>query len=165
MTFLEKFDNFCRRISDWFEWVGVAALLVMMSITSIDVVGAKVFGRPVYGAIDIVMLSQLVAMSFAIAAALILGRHIQVEFFFVMLPKRVQAVVDSIINLFGLLLFVLIIWRLCVLGYSYQTGGEWTATARIPLYPFAYSAAIASIPVCLIFILQFLQAMAKVVKR
>ena len=165
MSALEKFEKFNRRLSDWFEWIGLAGFLVMMFITCIDVIGAKLFLLPVFGVIDIVMLSQVVAISFAAAAALILGRHISVEFFMVMLPRRVRALIDIIIHLLGLTLFIVIIWRLCVYGYLLQTGGEESATARIPLAPFAYSIALASIPVCLVFLLEFLNAIVRMAKR
>jgi TRAP-type C4-dicarboxylate transport system permease small subunit len=165
MMFLDKFEKFNRLLSSWFEWVGLAGLLVVMFITCIDVIGAKLFFRPVLGALDIVMLSQLVAISFATSFALILGRHIRVEFFVARLPRRAQAVIDSIIFLLGLALFILIIWRLCVYGYSLQTGGEVGATALIPLYPFAYGIALASIPVCLVFLLEFLDSLTRIVRR
>ena len=165
MAFLPKFDKFNRLISGWFEWIGLAGLLTMMLVTCIDVIGAKLFRTPVLGAIDIVMLSQVVAISFATASALILGRHVCVEFFMVLLPKRSQAVIDSIICLLGLSLFILIVWRLCAYGYSFQVGGEESATARIPLYPFAYGVALAGIPVCLIFLYQFFKAIERLVKK
>jgi TRAP-type C4-dicarboxylate transport system permease small subunit len=156
-----KFENFNRQLSDWCEWIGLAALLLMMAITCIDVVGAKVFLRPVLGAIDIVQLSQIVAISFAAGMTLILGRHIQVEFFFNLLPRPVQAISDSVVHLLGLGLFIMIVWRLFVLGRSFQTTGEYTATAYIPLYPFAYAIALACIPVCLVLLLDFLKSLTK----
>ena len=165
MTVLDKCEEFIRLVSSWYEWVGLAGLLMVMLITCIDVIGAKVFLRPVFGAIDIVMLSQAVAISFAAAFTLILGKHIQVEFFVIMLPRRARSVIDSIISLLGLTLFIMIIWRLCLYGYSLQTGGEVSATARIPLYPFAYGIALASIPVCLIFSLQFLKSLTRIAKK
>lgn len=165
MTALEKFEKSNRRISGWLEWIGLIGLLVMMFITCIDVIGAKLFLRPVLGAIDIVMLAQLVAISFAVASTLILDRHVQVEFFVILLPERVQAVIDSIIHLLGLSLFILITWRLCVHGYSLQTGNEVSPTALIPLSLFAYGIALASIPVCLVFLQRFFNAIVRVVKR
>jgi TRAP-type C4-dicarboxylate transport system permease small subunit len=158
---LDKFERVNRRLSSWFEWIGLAAMLVMMAITCIDVVGAKVFRCPLLGAIDIVMLVQIVAIAFAASMALILGRHIQVEFFFNLLPRRAQAVIDSIVLLLGLGLFMVIMWRLSVLGHLLQTAGDYSATIRIPYYPFAYGIALASIPVCLVFLLEFLKSLTK----
>ena len=162
---LDKIEKLNRRLSGWFEWIGLAGLLLMMVTTCIDVVGAKVFHWRLFGAIDIVMLSQLVAISFATSMALILGQHIRVEFFFNMWSRRTQAVINSVVLLLGLGLFMMIIWRLCVLGYSFQTSGEYSATAHIPYYPFAYGVALASIPVCLVFLLEFLKSIRRIVQR
>ena len=88
MLFRYKLDKFNRLVSSWFEWIALAAFLMMMFITCVDVIGAKLFRTPVLGAIDMVMLAQVVAISFTTASALIFGRHVCVEFFMVMLPKR-----------------------------------------------------------------------------
>lgn len=137
----------------------------MMVITCIDVVGAKVFQWRLFGAIDIVQLSQIVAISFAASMTLILGRHIQVEFFVTRFPRRIQAVINSLIFLLGLGLFVLIIWRLCVIGYSFKASGEHSATASIPYYPFAFAIALASLPVCFVLLQGFLKSIRGVVQR
>jgi TRAP-type C4-dicarboxylate transport system permease small subunit len=162
---LDKIEKFNGRLSGWFEWLGMAGLLLMMLVTIIDVIGAKLFGSPLLGAIDWVRVFQSVAIAFACAATLIIGRHVKVEFFVARLPKRAQAVIESIVLLLGLGLFVLIIWRLCVLGYSMQAVGEVSATAHIPRCLPAYGIALASIPVCLIFLQKFLSSLIRVVKR
>ena len=164
MAFLEKFDGFNRRLSGWFEWVGLFGLLAMMAITCIDVIGAKIFRSPLYGALDIVVLSQIIAVSCATAFVLILGRHISVEFFMMLLPERLRALIDTVISFFGMTFFVLISWRLCVYGYSLQVGGEVSATIRIPLYPFAYGIAVASIPVSLIFLANIFKSIYRISK-
>ena len=158
---LDRFERFNRRVSDWCEWLALAALLLMMVITCIDVVGAKVFRWRLLGALDYVMLLQTVAIAFAAGMALILGRHIRVEFFLKLLPERAQKVINSVVILIGLGLFILIIWRLFELGHSFQTSGEYSPTAYIPLYPFAYGIALASIPLCLVLLLEFLKSLTK----
>jgi TRAP-type C4-dicarboxylate transport system permease small subunit len=156
---LDKFDRFNRRISEWCSWLGVAAMLLMMVVTCVDVIGAKVFRWRLLGAIDIVMLSQIVAISSAAGLALILGRHIQVEFFYNILPKSAQKVVNCFVLLLGLGLFMVIIWRLLELGFSFQESGEYSPTAYIPLYPFAYAVAVACIPICSILLLEFFKTL------
>ena len=162
---LNKFGKFNRRLSGWFEGIGLTAMLVMMVITCIDVIGAKVFKSPILGALDIVQLSQIVAIAFAASMTLIIGRHIQVEFFFDLLPRRVQAVISPIILLIVFVFFIVIIWQISVLGYSFQTSGEYTATAYIPLYPFAYGVALAFIPVCLVLLVEFLKSLKQKVEK
>lgn len=165
MPVFEKFDAFNRRISFLVEWIGLAGLLLMMLITCADVVGAKMFKLPVPGALDIVMISQLLAVSFAVAASLILGRHVEVEFFVPLLPKRLQAVIDGLVNLLCLALFAVICWRLIVHGYSMQTGNEVSPTIRIPLYIFAYGAALSCVPVFLVYVQRFITSMLRIFKK
>jgi TRAP-type C4-dicarboxylate transport system permease small subunit len=162
---LDKFERFNNRVNDWFEGIALAGMLVMMAITCIDVVGAKVFRWRLFGAIDIVMLSQLVAIAFAAGMTLILRRHIQVEFFISLLPKRVQAVIDSFILMLGLGLFLAFFWRLYALGHSFQMSGEYSATIDVPYYPFAYGIALAFIPVCLTYLLEIVKAIRRIGPR
>ena len=162
---LEKFEKFNRKVSGWIEWAGFGALFLMVVLTCVDVIGAKLFLRPVFGALDVMALAQLIAISCAGAMALLVGRHVSVEFFMPLFPKRFQAISDCVVNLICLFLFVCIVWQLVVHGYHFQTGGEESMTARIPLAPFVYVSAVAMIPICLIFIQQFLSSFLKAVKK
>ena len=159
MATLERLERFNRRVSNFMEAVAAVGLLLMMVVTCVDVVGAKVFLHPLFGSIDIVELSQLVAISFTGASALILGNHVKVEFFMVMLPKRLRALVDAIIHLLGFLLFALIVWRLLAYGYSLQEAGEVSSTIRIPLYGFAYGFAVATVPLCLVLLTDMIKSL------
>jgi len=165
MGFLAGFEKHNRYAINYLEWVGAAALLTMMVVTCLDVMGAKMFLLPVPGSIDIVMLAQVVAVSFGTASALILGRHVTVEFFVILLPERVQAAVEVVVNLLGIFFFALVVWRLSVYGYYMQTGEEVSPTARIPLYPFAYGVALAAIPVCLVFLAELVNALFRMTKK
>jgi TRAP-type C4-dicarboxylate transport system permease small subunit len=162
---LEKFDRLNRKISGVVEWVGFGALFLMVVLTCVDVIGTKMFLTPVPGSLDITMLAQLIAVSFAGAMVLILGRHVSVEFFMILFPKRFQVLVDAFINLICLFFFIIIVWRLFVHGYDLQTGGEVTMTAGIPMAPFTYAAAFAMIPFCLVFLQRFLSAILSLVKH
>jgi len=158
---IEKFKKFNEMLSDWAEWVGFGAIFFMVAITCVDVLGAKLFLAPVQGSLDIMMLAQLIAISFAASKA----KHVQVDFFMVIFPRRFQALVECLIKLLCLALFVVIVWRLFTHGYHLQAGGEETPTAGIPMSPFSYASAIGIIPVCLVLIQQFISSVLGVVKN
>jgi TRAP-type C4-dicarboxylate transport system permease small subunit len=162
---LEKFTKFNETLSSWAEWVGFWAIFFMVALTCADVVGAKLFTSPVFGALDAMMMLQVIAVSFAAAMALIRNRHVAVEFFVILLPRRVQSAIECVVQLLCLGLFVLIVWRLFMHGYHLHTGGEETATAHIPMAPFAYAAALSIVPVCLVFIQQFFTSILRVIKN
>jgi TRAP-type C4-dicarboxylate transport system permease small subunit len=157
-NFIDRLDKVNLMLSQWLEWIGIAAMMLIAIITGIDVIGGKIFAWRLLGAIDIVTASQVIAMGFAVAMALIEGRHVNVEFLVNKLPNPAQRVVDVIVSLIGMALFALIIWRMIIFGASYQSTGEATATIYIPLYPLAYSIALASIPVFMIFLSSFLKS-------
>ena len=156
---LDTIERFNRRISGWFEWIALGGLLLMMVITCVDVVGAKVFRTPLLGSIDMVQLAQTVAIAFGASMALILGRHIRVEFFVKLLPQRLAAVINSIIMFLGLGLFMLLLWRMSLFGHALQTSGDYSATIHIPYYPFAYGIALATIPVCVVYLVELIRSL------
>jgi TRAP-type C4-dicarboxylate transport system permease small subunit len=165
MPVMEKFDRFNQRLSFLIEWIGLAAILLMMTITCVDVIGAKMFKTPVPGALDIVMISQSLAVAFTVSASLLLGRHVEVEFFIPLLPKTLQTFIDAFVNLLCLVLFIAICWHLFAYGYDMQTGNEVSPTIRIPLYGFAYGVAVSIIPVCLVYLHRLILSIIRIVKK
>ena len=165
MSTMERLKLVNDRLSFLVEWIGLAGILLMMLITCFDVIGAKVFLLPVPGSIDIIMISQLVAISFALAGSLILGRHVEVEFFVPLLSKPLQNIINCVVQFLGLFLFVMICWHLFVHAHSLYGGNEVSPTLRIPMYPFAYGAGFACIPVCLCYLHGFITSITRIVKK
>src|SRR3990167_2714478 len=162
---LEKFERFNEAVSRWAEWIGFGAMFFMVVLTCIDVLGSKLFRLPVPGSLDMMMLAQLIAISFAAAMTLVRNRHVSVDFFVVLLPRRAQALIDCVVQLLCLGLFVIIVWRLFDHGYHLQTGGEQTPTIQVPIAPFSYAAALATVPVCLVLAQQLLGSIIRVVRN
>jgi TRAP-type C4-dicarboxylate transport system permease small subunit len=165
MSLLSTAEKYNKRLITYLEWIGSVGLLTMMVITCVDVLGSKVFLRPIFGALDIVQLSQLVAISFGASSALIFGRHVEVEFFTIMLPERAQAAISVVVNFLGLLLFIIILWRIVIFGNYMLTGGEVSSTARIPFYPFAYGIALGTLPLCLVLLSRLITSLSRMLKK
>lgn len=156
--FLARFEQFNRSISAAAEAVALAAIVFMVVLTCVDVTGAKLFLRPVPGALDMMMMAQLVGVAFGGAAAMIEGRHIAVDFFVLLMPERPRAALAAVVHLASFLLFAIVSWRLFAHGADLQAGHEVTATAAIPVAPFAYAAALAMVPLCLVLLQAFLES-------
>jgi TRAP-type C4-dicarboxylate transport system permease small subunit len=132
---------------------------MMFLVNFIDVIGAKFFLWPLPGSVELISFSQIVAVAPAIAFALILGRHIRVEFIIDRFPKRVRAAISSISSFLSMILFVLILWQSYLYGLSLRESGEIGSTSYIPFYPFAYLIAFCCIPVCLAFLIEVLKSL------
>lgn len=160
-SFLKKLSGIHQKMSSCAQGVGVVGMVLMMVITFVDVVGSKVFLAPVFGSVDMVMIVQVVAMVFAASMTAIKGMHIRVDFFLLLMPARMRRVVESFDYLISFLFFVVLTWRFFLHAYSFQSGGEVSATARIPLFPFTYGVAVACIPIFLGYFLKFSQMIFK----
>lgn len=148
--FLERFDQFNTSLCAAAEAVALAAIVFMVVLTCADVVGAKFFLWPVPGSLDMMMMAQLIAVAFGGAATMAEGRHIAVDFFVQLLPERPRAALAALVHLASFVLFAIVSWRLFALGADLQGSHEVTATAAIPVAPFAYAAALAMVPLCLV---------------
>ena len=151
-------DSLCKVV----ENVGLVAFLFMMLLTTVDVVGAKVFLKPVPGSLDLMMLAQLISMSFALGASFVAHRHVTVEFLMPLLPKPIQKISRCLIHGLVFALFVIMSWRLFMHGFDFKAYGEVSPTIRIQLYPFVYGAAAAFIPACIAAFLNLIQSLIEV---
>ena len=149
MTGFKRFKHWNQKFSAAVEWIGLVAFVFMMLLTTVDVVGAKMFLKPVPGSLDLMMLAQLTAMGFALAASYIARRHVSVEFFVPLMPRFLQKLTALLVSLLMLFLFIVMSWQLFVYGYDLKAYGEVSPTIRIQLYPYVYGAAFAFIPACL----------------
>jgi TRAP-type C4-dicarboxylate transport system permease small subunit len=161
---LKQITRFNETVSLGFEWVGLVAFVFMMVLTTVDVIGAKLFLKPVPGSLDLMMIAQLIAMGFALSASYIGKRHVQVEFFVPLMPKTTQRISALMVQSLVLFLFIVMTWQLFVYGHDLKVYGEVSATIRIPLYPFTYAAALAFIPACLVALVKWVEAVFEVFK-
>ncbi len=162
---IERFSKFSYRLSSWFELVAILAFLGMMAGTLIDVVGSKAFHWPLPAGLEVVFFSQLIAIGGALAYSELDGRQIKVELFVDLFPKRVGAFIHVVAALLGLGLFGILIWKTFQYALSLKAINDVTATARIPLYPFALWLAICFIPLILVLIGELMKAVMEGFKK
>jgi TRAP-type C4-dicarboxylate transport system permease small subunit len=155
--------EWARRLSDVGEWIGIIGIILMVGVTCLDVIGAKLFLLPVPGAIEIVSLLQVAALVFAVAATQRRGGHISVEMFVDSFPKTIRHLTKALVSLCCLVLFTLLIYEGVGLGNEYLEAGEVTASAQIPFYPFAYLFSFALIPVFIMLLIDCIEAVKEAV--
>ena len=162
---IDRFAKFANIFSRWLNWGAGIGLVIMLGLTVADIIGIKLFKHPIPGAIELVAFLGIVVTAFAIAYTQVLRGHIQVEFFVMRLPGRLQAGITAFVSLLGIALFGLLAWQSFDFGRVLQTTGEVSMTQRIPFYPFVYAIAFCCLPVCLVLLAEFLNSLVKMVKK
>jgi TRAP-type C4-dicarboxylate transport system permease small subunit len=154
---VEQFENFSKRASSWLNWITISAFVLMAIVTTIDVLGAKLFQKPFLIAFDLVSLLGLLAVAPAIAWIQTLRGHIEVELVVSHLKPRAQLIIQKVITLMGILLFIVMTWQMIDYALTVQQTNRVTGMAEIPFYPFAYFTALCFLMVVVVLTAQFLK--------
>ena len=144
--------------------IAAVAIFSMMALTCADVI-LRLFRMPIPGTYEIVSFMGAVAVSFAIAHTSVEKGHVAVSLVVQLLPKRAQAVIESILAALGIILFALIAWQSVLYGLDCQDSGEVSLTLQLPFYPIIYGVALGAGVVCLVLLVDFLNAIASARRR
>jgi len=168
MGFLEKPSKGLARI---LYWVAGAAIVAMMLLTCADVIlrmGVTAYHeyhwqflspfRPIPGTYELVCFLGAVAVSFAMAHTSVERGHVAVSIIVNLFPKKVQAVIETITTLFGLIFFILLAWQSVLYAGDLHASGEVSLTLELPFYPFVYGIGFASAAVCLVLLVDLSKA-------
>ena len=164
MHSVRKSNYYLTRLNYSLECISMIAYIFMMVLTTADIIGAKLFLAPIPGALDMMMLAQLIMLSFALGGSYIAGKHVEVTFFVDLLPELIKRLIAVAIKFLMLLLFVLITWRMLLYGLDLKNYNEVSPTVRLALYPYAFAAVIAFIPATLAALIELIQAIIAVVQ-
>jgi len=136
----------------------------MMALTCADVI-LRLFRMPIPGTYEIVSFMGAVAVSFAVARTSVENGHVAVSLVVQLLPKRAQGLVEGIIAILGIILFALIAWQSTLYALDCQRSGEVSLTLQLPFYPIIYGIAFGAVIVCLVLLVDFLDAIASMRHR
>jgi len=146
------------------DMIAAMAIVVMMSLTCADVI-LRMFRRPIPGTYEIVSFLGAVAVSFAMAHTTAKRGHVAVSLLVQLFPKRLQGIIESIVSIFGVVLFGLIAWQSVLYGMDCQRAGEVSLTLQLPFYPVIYGVALSAVVVCLVLLVDLAGAIGKVKDR
>jgi TRAP-type C4-dicarboxylate transport system permease small subunit len=154
----DKVYGASRWMTRWLLWLGVAAAVASMIITFVGVVSYKAFKAPILGVWDLGSFLLLVSLAATGGVVLINDRHLGVDVVVARFPKRVQAVVESVVSFLSLIVSVTAIWYSILKGLSLIKSGEYSLTTGIPWYPFAFMVAAGFVPIALLFFVRIVKA-------
>ena len=116
--------------------VGGLGMLIAMFLGTGDVVGTQFFGWPLHGAKEITESTMVLIVFGALAYAQIRRAHIRVELIYSHMTQRVQAAMDVVADLAGLVFFGFLAWQCTIEAIlSWQVGEAADGLLRFPLYP------------------------------
>ena len=161
---MNSFQKISYGLSRKLYWIAGAAIVAMMLITCADVV-LRYFRMPIPGTYELVCFLGAVAAAFAMAYTSLEKGHVSVSFVVALFPQRIQGLIESITNLFGLFLFVLIAWQSVIYANDLHASREVSLTLELPFYPFVYGIGFSAAVVCLILLSDLIKNALKILEK
>ena len=140
-----KFIALSKKIVFGMEWVGILAAVIMIVVSFVNVIAAKIFISPMRGSTEYVSFSQILAISFVLAVDLFEKRHIAVDFLANVLSKTADKWLDFFVVLLETGFFSVLAYQCLRYGASLYRAGEISSGAYLPLYIFCYAIFIGCI--------------------
>ncbi len=144
-----RFEKLINILTYRFNWIAAFAVVVMMILTSADVI-LRLFRHPIPGTYEIVGLLGAVVIAFSLAYTSAERGHIAVDFLVRKFPRKVQSFIAIANNLIGAALFGLIAWQSILYASDLKQSGEVSMTIQMPVYPFVYGIAFGCGLLCLL---------------
>ncbi len=159
---VEKYTVLLTKILFYIAGLGLVAMLLLIFS---DVIGIKVFSKPVPGGIEMVSFMSVVAIAFAVAFTQVMRGHVAVDFIIEKFPRRAKLVIDSVMVFFSVCLFALMAFYSFKYAGDLRASGEVSMTQQIPFYPFVYGMAFCFVVTLAILVLDLIKVIAKAVQQ
>jgi TRAP-type C4-dicarboxylate transport system permease small subunit len=155
------FEKTVTRLSDFFNMIASAALMLMMVLSCADIFMRYLFNRPITGTYDVVGLSGAVLVSFALPYTMLKKGHVAVELLVQSLSRGKQLVIETFSHLLGISLFLVMVWQAILLSRDMKAAGEVTPTVHLPFYPIVYCMALCFFILSLAIVVNLLHVWTK----
>lgn len=143
--------------------VGMVMLVAMMLLTVADVTLRYLFRMPILGSLEITRFMLVSLVFLAMAYTQVKKGHVRLDTIFDRLPRKTQALIDSIAYLFSIGLVSLTTWQSIVYAQYMWTQGIVSEALRIPVYPFVLIVAFGSLLLCLVLVADFINSIDRVI--
>jgi TRAP-type C4-dicarboxylate transport system permease small subunit len=139
-------------------------LAAMMLLTVADVFMRYFLHRPILGTTEITENMMVCLTFFGLAWCAAQQSHLKVDLVVSRFSPRVQAIVDGLTTLAGMVMVAFIAWRSFMEAIVVKELNIVSSLIKIPAFPFYYVIAMGSALLCLVMVGQVLEHIGKAVK-
>jgi len=146
--------NMINVLTRYWSYVGMAVLMGMVLLVTIDVAGRYFFNKPIDGSTDIIEIMMIIMVYSSFAYGATENKHVRIDFLYVRFPKVIKAYVDIFTSILSILIVALISWQLGerAVNIINNPPGPTTSYYGWELMPFitfaAFGSALLAIQLC-----------------
>ena len=133
--------------------ISTVLIIILMSLTTMDVVLRYIFGSPIKGAYEVSEMFFLAAVFLGLAYTQLFREHVNADLLVSRLSKRTNLILETIMLLLALFIYALFSWKGMGAFWSSFIEGEYRwGLIRIPLWPARLMIPLGVSVLCLRFI-------------
>jgi TRAP-type C4-dicarboxylate transport system permease small subunit len=160
---MEKVTGLVTRISRLLDQLAGLCFVLVMSLVVMNILLRVLFKTPILGAYEIVGYLTAIGIGLALASCAVQNGHIAVDLVINRLPCKLQATIDTLMNLIAFCFWGLAAWHLGKYAQEMTVSKVVAATTRIPLYPIIYLIALSVLGLCLVLMVKMFNSFKKAV--
>jgi len=122
--------------------VSAAGIVLMMAITTFDVLSRKLFSAPLRGANDLVSVCAAITLAASLPYTTSLKGHVAIEFLFLKLSRRGRRIGNILVHSVIAILFAVFAWQSVVYGNAMLDKNQLMVTLRWPLFWVPWAIAV-----------------------
>jgi TRAP-type C4-dicarboxylate transport system permease small subunit len=128
--------------------LGDIALVIMMFLTTADVISRYLFKAAILGVLETTELLMLILIFSYIGYTQAEKAHISVDILVPRLPKKLQVYIGRFNHLVALIFLGLIVWRCVENAFVIKDSNEVANLIQVPIFPFAIFLSLGCAVLC-----------------
>lgn len=154
---MKRVANICTSLNKWLVVISGVIILIMCLYTTGDVVGRYALNHPLPAAFEITLILLIYISYWGFGYVQSRGGHMRLGFLWEKAGLRGKAALDSLTEVIGLFLFVIIAWQGWVWAInSWQTKEATMGVWEIPLFPARFGLAVGASVLCIQYIVDLI---------
>lgn len=153
----QRYIRVIRKTGKVFHDAAMVILFLLMVLGASEVIGRYVFNRPIVAVLELSQIMQAMIIFLAWAYTTAERSHVRVELFVRSFSPRLQAILELVIAIVGIVLFGLIAWQAAEKAVFYWESNMQVDVLFIPLAPFQLFLSIGAVLLCLELIAQMIE--------
>ncbi len=137
---MKRFLDGVLKVNIWMQAIAAISLTLIILMTTVDVL-ARLFGKPLPGAVEIIAILGGIVAGFTTPITSWMKGHIQVDFVLNWLPRWARNAVEAATRCVAIGLCLLVSWNCLKIGTDFWIKGEVSGTLLVPLFPVCYGLA------------------------
>jgi len=151
--------------SRWFDYGGAGFLFVLMVLVMAHVIGRYIFAFPVPGSVELIEFLMVLVVFLGFAECAVQRGNVSVDLFVDRLPKKAQAVIDTVTCFLSIGIVSLITWQSAVQAKVLWQSGHVSGVLHIPHYPFAILMVLGWAAFDLVLVAHFFDFLGRFLKK